>query len=76
MQHSAHIKTDSSSLNSADTEIRQGSKEPCFYDRQVERERVRVSEGIVCLFISSLRAGRYRGMAALQGQYFTLACAL
>ena len=37
--------------------------------RRAERANLR-------LFISSLGAGRYRGMAALQGQYFTLACAL
>lgn len=71
-------------------EIRQGSKklvsvrEPTAKQTAGagERERVRRGEkkraerANLRLFISSLRAGRYRGMAALQGQYFTLACAL
>lgn len=44
-------------------------------ERVYDEEAWRVSRGNVCLFISSLGAVRYRGMAALQGQYFTLACA-
>lgn len=65
-------------------EIRQGLKKqkqtncqtPGARESAHDEQARSVSAGNVSLFISSLRAGRYRGMAALQGQYFTLTCAL
>lgn len=44
--------------------------------RQIAKQTARAEERVSSLFISSLGACRYRGMAALQGQYFTLVCAL
>ena len=41
----------------------------CMMRMREERRR-----GDVCMFIFSIRAGMYRGRAALQGQYDTLAC--